>query len=111
MSDAIAEYQKTLADFTAAKRRLLRLAELFISAGQQLKSDWRRVVVANHAGMKSPGFNVSPRHVSIDANDWPSADQLVEALNAAHEAQLAITNAWARVPEERRNVLVPPPKD
>ena len=112
MSDALAAYRKALGDYAAARSRVLRLGELFASVGQQIKKDWRLVLIGTSGAMTAAAAGRPEQaEARVNGHEWPSAGQLAEAIRATHDAHLAVRTTWARIPEEQRDVVIPPPAD
>ena len=74
-----------------------------ISDGANKLRDYERVGVSN----SSVGFppEVTFTGESINASEWPSAQNLAEALSAYHETRHEATNAGGAVPDTIRHVV------
>ena len=104
--DPISTYQEALHNFTDATRRVEACVNTIIDAAHKLQ-DWKSVCVSN----TSIGFpaRVASSGISINAMDWPTAEQLAQALASWHVTRSAVHNAWLMIPGDRRPGLQPPP--
>jgi hypothetical protein len=51
------------------------------------------------------------RFPSINANEWPTAQQLSSALAGWHNALFEVQKAYSAIPEDMRAVVVKPPSE
>ena len=72
-----------------ATRDAEKVVRVITDAGNQLRH-WRNVRVNN---IKIPIEGLGPSAPSIDAKQWPNAEQLTEVLAAWHQADRAVLNA------------------
>ena len=102
-SDAIGIYQDALKAVEEAEREAERVVGYIRDAAGKL-GDWKGVVVAN----TGVGFPIG-RTRSINADQWPTAMQLAEALAAYHSSISGARNAYGAIPSDRRHGIQPPP--
>lgn len=104
-SNPITEYQTALRNFNRAKNHAETLVNTIAEAAAKLQN-WRTVRVSN----VNVGFPVDISiSNSINANQWPTAQQLAEALADYHSRLHEVGNAYRRIPEDQREVVQPPP--
>jgi len=105
-TDPISEYQTALREFEQATRRVERIVGIISDASSKL-GDWQRVSVANI----NVGFPAEIlRGPSINGSDWPTAQQLAEALSQYHSTLHEAGNTYRRIPADQRGVIQPPPE-
>ena len=51
-----------------------------------------------------------PQDVTISADQWPNAGQIIGLLRTYHDARTKTRNAWNAVPENLRLEMKPPPR-
>ena len=106
--DPIAKYQDALTALAAAEREADGLAQVVVAAGLKLRG-WRGVGFSNG----KPPVSFPPdvlRADSINVSDFPTGQQLAEALASWHQAKHAAQNAFGQVPRDRRVGLQEPPR-
>ena len=106
-TDTVTIYESALAAHERAKAQVERMVKV-ISDGANKLRDYDRVGVSN----SNVGFppEVTFTGQSINANEWPSAQNLAEALSAYHETRHEAANAWRAVPDSIRHVVKEPPR-
>ena len=95
MGDPISAYQEAIRERSEARDRMMGFVETVSSVSEQLY------------GYRNPGF-LSRLTLRIDADSWPSADQMTDALAVWHQTNNAAIAAWDKIPENRRYGLSPP---
>lgn len=102
--DRRAEFERVDADVTA-------LARDITAVGTALTTGRGRFSFANcPTGL--PAEAVMSRYsVSANANDWKTAQQIMELLAKWHDAKSKMLSAWTAVPAHRRSALQPPAAD
>lgn len=104
--DPVSTYQEALHNFTVATHRAEACVNTITDVADKLQ-DWKSVCVSN-TSIGFPG-RVASSGISIDARDWPTAEQLAQALSSWHTTRNAAHNAWQMIPADRRLGLQPPP--
>jgi hypothetical protein len=105
MADPAQIYADARSKYESASEAVQRIALVIIDAGQKLRSQ-SRVQVSNAAGGGYPG--VPTVVATIDANTWPTAQAIHEALVAKHEAHAAMMSAYMAMPESVQKLLPKP---
>jgi hypothetical protein len=106
-TEPISEYQKAIHNVDAAKAVAERLVAVISDAANKLRN-WQQVMVSCTSAGFPPEVAVTKSH-SINAGEWPTGQQLAEALAAYHHALHEASNAYRRIPEGQRGVVQPPP--
>jgi hypothetical protein len=106
-TDPIREYLDARARLDN-QTRLTEAVVKIVRDGANALSEWRRAVVANVSGGFPAELVMNERSPTINGHEWPSAQQIADALGAWHSAHWAMRSAWDRVPSELRGGLVPP---
>jgi hypothetical protein len=99
------EALRRLKEATAAAQAVVRV----VTEGARALGRWQEVVVSDIGGGAYPAEVGLRRVPGISARDWPSAEAIHNALVTFHEARVAVTHAWGAIPQERWDVLPPPP--
>jgi hypothetical protein len=98
----VARYLDAIEALEQAAAEADRLAETVHDASVKLKN-WREVNFVNVDAQGAAG-----RGGTIDAREWPSAEQLAGAVALWHARQTEVRAAWEAVPPNRRAGLQPP---
>lgn len=102
--DSIQNYQEALRKLESARHKVDRFV-IEINNGANSLRTWDQVVISN----VQVGFPPEAHVHSINADNWPTAQQLAEALSEWHKANHAVNNAWQAIPKEHKTGLQPPP--
>jgi hypothetical protein len=103
-TNSIQDYQESLRKLEAARNKVERFV-VEIKNGANSLLAWDQVVISN----VQVGFPPEAQVHSINADNWPTAQQLAEALSEWHKANHAVQNAWQAIPKADRTGLQPPP--
>jgi hypothetical protein len=106
-TDPIAVYQEAINNLEKATRTAENFVEVITDAANKLR-DWKHTIISN-SGIGFPAELVMGQHPSINAQNWPTADRLAEALAGWHKVRHAASNAYSAIPDNRRGVVQPPP--
>ena len=111
-AELVAAYQSAYQRYEEAESKAEALVKVIRDAGDVLRS-WKQAIVANSSvgsfvleGGLSPSAS---RKLVIDAQQWPTGDQLAQTLMACLKARKAAQAAWDAVPANSRNSLKDPP--
>lgn len=111
MPTPIEEYIEARNVMIQASAAVQRMAETIRNVSHALSTNSRRFLFANLPSGMPAEVAMSRDVVTVDANSWPSAQALQDALRDMHEARTVVFNAWSRVPQEQRSALQPPPPE
>jgi|GEM_PF-3583265 len=107
-AELIAKYLEARAALLAAENRVLKVIAPISSAATALRN-WDQVMISN----TSVGFpmDIALTHKpTLNAREWPTLDQVAEALAASHDARHKAENAWHAIPSDLQAGLQPLPK-
>jgi hypothetical protein len=108
MTNSIRLYFDALSTFEEAEKKASKIISIVCSVAEVLRLNPQRFFFSNSVPM--PAEVVLGRTSVGDANQWPSANQIQEALMQCHEALENVQNAWRAIPgEDRKKLQVPPP--
>lgn len=101
--------------FSAAERKFKALDQRLSEAAQYLQlaatalKDRRHKFSLSNSGVGLPMEAVMGSDcVSLNANQWPSADQIMALLSQWHGAKDELQAAWQQIPQEFRDRMTPP---
>jgi hypothetical protein len=101
--DLVQAYKQALRSFEAATERVEEFVEEITHAATILRR-WEQVTILNLGVGFPPGAELE----SINADNWPTSQQLSEALAEWHNCRHVLNNAWQAIPETQRIGLQPP---
>lgn len=84
-----------------------RIVAIVSDAAHKLRN-YTNVLVSNSDAGFPP--EVACGGQSINGRDWPSSQQLAEALAAYHSTRHDAQNAWRAIPDSLRKVVQEPPQ-
>jgi hypothetical protein len=92
-------------DYTEADHRVQQLVNVVKHAGRLLVN-WQDVTVNGFPF--PPGMTSSLQR--IDPAEWPTGQQLGEALSRWHKAKAALQEAYAKLPDHLHSSVAPMPR-
>lgn len=105
--DAISQYQQAVTNLKAAKSEAERVARV-VSEGASALREWRKTMVSNAQGGFPMEIALSRSNPNINASEWPTGQQIADALQKYHQAKQALGNAYSAIPEGQRRVVQAP---
>jgi hypothetical protein len=106
MGDPIRTYLDSMANLERVAANAKRLIGTVVGVASALQRDPLRFMFSNSAS--GLPMDVAFKAASANANDWPTADQIQQALAQWHHARAQVSQAWNAVPQNDRNSLRPP---
>lgn len=103
--DPIAHYQEAIRTLETTHQLAIQLVGTIREASDKLYN-WSEVRISN---VDVPFPIELPLTSTINADHWPTMQELAEALSAWHRARHEVDNAWRAIPAERRTGLQAPP--
>jgi hypothetical protein len=100
---SVQAYKQALRSMEAATEQVEAFVEEITHAATILRR-WEQVTILNLGIGFPPGAELE----SINADNWPTSQQLAEALAEWHNCRNALNNAWQAIPETQRTGLQPP---
>ena len=104
--DAIERYQQAVNELKAASSGAERIVKIVLEGAGSLR-DWKHALVANSTGGFPPELG-SSRNAPLNANEWPSGQQIADSLIRYHDARSEVRKAYEAVKDIHRGVLKPP---
>lgn len=112
MSNPIAEYQEAMQKHSDAQSKVERLVKT-VSESAAILKDRRHAMFANTEG--NIGFPMeialSSNTPTINAQTFPTGNQLAAAVAAWHTTRTEVRNAYEQIPSDQRAVVVAPTRD
>jgi hypothetical protein len=107
MPTAIELYKQATDEVMDAMRNAERVAGI-VRHGADVLGQWKRAIVANCQGAFPPEIGMNPNAPTINASEWPSGQQIADALGRFHDARIRLKNAYQAIPDSERSVVQPP---
>ncbi|MFC0132015.1 hypothetical protein [Massilia eurypsychrophila] len=108
MPTEIEEYQEALELHQASIQKCAKHAD-FIHHASKILDNWRTAMVSNTDAGFPAELALSGRTPTIDAAQWPTAQQIGADMAAYHATKSAAQQAHSRIPDAQRAVILPPP--
>ena len=105
--EPIAQYQQAVAALKSAIAGAERVVRV-VTGGASALRDWRKTMVSNSSGGFPMEVALSRQSPSINASDWPSGQQIADALQQYHQAVTTLRNSYSAIPESQRGVVQAP---
>ncbi len=109
MGDIVNDYLEARAAFATASKKVDDLAGKAQAVASALARERGNFMFSNSGAMPME-VGLNPRHKSMNAHDWPSADQIQDALREWHETKSRMTDMWMGIPTDIQGGLQPPLK-
>lgn len=106
----VQKYIEEKARFTSSDKAIDKIAYLLRGVSVDLIS-YRDNFMFSNSSVGLPAevtFNAS--HKNANARDWPTPDQINQALGEWHAASSSVNGAWHALSEDERSALKPPLK-
>lgn len=108
MASPVEDYILARSEFVAAHQHVHQIAKMLLEVGAILSSR-PSIFSFSNFGSWPMEATMTRDSVSVDGNQWPTKEAIYEALIKLHKATDKVKGAWARVPEDQRESLQPPP--
>ncbi len=106
---AVTAYLEAINTINAAERKLERIQTITAKAAAAMSGQWALVAVSGVPRPHTPDVpSRKPRRV-INGSEWPTAEEIAQALRTLHAAYDAAAEAWDRITPECRARFFPPP--
>jgi hypothetical protein len=107
MSDPIRNYLDSVANLEHVPANAKRMISVVLNVAAALQRNPLGVMFSNTVtGMP---MSVGTERPIANASDWPTAEQIQQALAHWHHARLQTSQAWSAISPSDRNSLKPPP--
>ena len=101
----ISEYQAKLKELHETTQAVEKMVATIVSGANKL-THWRQVVVTDGGNFPCELMGGSQ---TINANDWPTGQQIGQLLSQWHSLHSATQQAYEQIPDDQRDVVQPPP--
>lgn len=103
----IEKYQEALNELKASIAHAEELVKA-VSTEATILRDWKHAMMSDVQGGFPPEIALARDRPSISGREWPTAQQLADALQRYHKARSELQNAWNAIPESQRDVVQQP---
>ena len=107
--DPARRYLDAKAKLDSAEARVINLASFLTQVANSLQKDYWNFIVSNVQVGFPVGVGSGGAAFSLNADNWPSAQQIAETLAELHSARHAAVNAWSALSPNDRGSLPKPP--
>src|SRR5258708_39170490 len=111
MGAEIQTYQNAAAACASAVREVERIVGI-VERGRQALAHWRSTMITNSAGEFPPRIAMGKGPtLRIDAKQWPTGQNIADALRAYHRCRDQLRAAYEAIPVGDRATVTPPQAD
>jgi hypothetical protein len=103
----VEQYQEVLRQLKLASEKAKSVVKIIVDAAESLKY-WQSVKIINSEREFPVLKNQGMHYPDIDAQTWPSGEELANALADYRVSRAALQKAWDQIPEAGRVGLVDP---
>lgn len=109
MSDCLHTYSLAIRMYEETVIKTRGVSQI-INRGATAMRNWEQVLVTNVEGVEfPPEFSRSNRSENqITGKEWPTAQQIADALLAYHKARQELLNAYNAIPADERHAVRAP---
>lgn len=104
----IEKYQQAVNELKASIAHAEQLVKVVSTGATILSSDWKHAMISGVQGGFLPETALARDRPSISGREWPTAQQLADALQRYHKARSELQNAWDAIPGSQRDVVQRP---
>lgn len=108
--DDVQKYIEAKAKFEAAHAALDKINNQLAHVSSALTRFRGNFMFSNSSIGLPADVALNPRHESANARDWPTPDQINQALADWHAGKSGVNGAWSALSDDERGALQPPPK-
>lgn len=108
MADPISQYLESRRAFDQAVQPFQRIRNIVVKLASDLKNVSDNILTTDVEIGSPPKLEFSEVEVSIDAEQWPTADQIQQTIRDRSSAHRAMVQAWNDIPRENRAGLKRP---
>jgi hypothetical protein len=109
MTSSVETYLEARAQFERCNQKIDEFSTIAATVSSILKSGRGTFSFANTSTGLPMEATMSGKSKSVDANQWPNAEQIQKALADWHSAKNEMSSAWSTIPAHHRSGLQPPP--
>ena len=105
--DPIREYSNAKTEQAKAQKVVQDMTFVIDKVATALRCNPSAFTIAN-VRIGSPAEVIPSALESLNANDWPTAEQIAESLKAMHDAHHKAQTLWASLTDSDKENLLPP---
>jgi len=106
--DPIRKYSGAIAELEQAMARVQRVQSIIGEVHSALHKPFEFMVSNVDVGFP-PEVAMARGIPSLNADNWPSAKQIAEALATLHQKRKQVSSIWASLSENDKKIVNPPP--
>ena len=106
--DPIRQYSEATESFNKAFSRVRGLGEIIADVGRYLNNYPYEITVANVVGGAPMRALASERLYTLNADNWPKAEQIAEVIVNLHSACRNVKSVWASLSQADKGLVNPP---
>ncbi len=110
MAGDIEAYLNAKRAYSHVRDDMVKLGNLLQAVSTALRDEPERLIFANTGGGLPPEVALSRSAVSVNGNDWKSAQQIMDLLAEYHRVRANLRNAWLTLPPNTRSEMQPLPE-
>lgn len=104
--DPIRKYSDAIAELNSAYSKVRKLGEIIADVAHALNAKPYELMVENVKPEVAFGGGIP----SLNADNWPSAQDIARALAILHKARYEVDNLWHSLSKSDKQIVSPPPE-
>lgn len=108
---AFEDYAAALEQFKKADCELDQTAKFITVVGNLLGKKRHKVKLSHVPGSFPASVILDTTMEPFDGRAWPDSITLNQRLSAWHQARENLKRAWQEMPQEQREIVLPPPRE
>ena len=108
--DPIRKYSDAIAELNSAYLKVRSLGEIIADVGHTLNNKPYELMVSNVKVGFPPEVAFREGIPSLNADNWPSAQDIAQALSDLHKARHQVDNLWHSLSASDKQIVSPPPE-
>jgi len=106
--DPIRKYSDAMGEFNSAYSGVRKLGEITADVSRYLNNKPYKLMVSN-VGVGFPAeIAMGGAEYTLNANNWPSAKEIAEALASLHEKRKRVKEIWTSLSPNDKQLVSPP---
>ncbi len=107
--DPIRKYSDALSELSKAELKVQSIASIIRVTAKAMNTNPYQMTVSNVDVGFPPEVAVARGIPHLNADNWPSAKQIAEALSSLHQKRHGVDNLWHSLSDEDKEIVSPPP--
>ena len=108
MSDPIREYSNAINEYDKTYSVIREYGTITADLGRFLNNKPYDIGVSNSGAGLPAEMAMVEKQFTLNANDWPTAKQIAEALANLYEKRKLVNNLWSSLSPTDKNLVNPP---